>query len=299
MSKPKDVTQKTFQPHLLAAMGELVDYTAGTSVPFTETYAPVCERMGISEDQYGQCETHDKPWTHRLIGLAFRTLRDKGLGDYEKKGYWTLTQMGVQKAREDAGLPAPAIEDAPEVAAAAPEAPVHTAARATDLADAGANVLRLPTVHPYHNDSYIRGLAIERTPCFGAHSSRSETCKNCPISHECLGAVAAAKAKIAADLEAEDARKVAAKAAKEKAKADKNESIDDLISSFDEVGDGDGKKAKKKAKKKTGKTSGKKPSKATAQREGICCRCSGAIKKGAECYWIKGEGIMHADCMDD
>jgi uncharacterized protein YdaT len=292
MSKPKDVTQKTFQPHLLAALGELVDYTAGTSVPFTETYAPVCERMGITEDQYGQCETHEKPWTHRLIGLAFRTLRDKGLGDYEKKGHWALTQMGVQKARENAGLPASIVTSKPVVAA-----PVHTAARVTALAETGssADVLRLPTVHPYHNDPYLRALAIERTPCFGAFSSRSETCKTCPLSEECTGAGEAAKAKIAADMEAEDARLIAAKTAKEKAKADKNESIDDLISSFDEVDDG---ATKKKAKKST-KSTGKKPSKATAQREGICCRCQGAIKKGAECYWIKGEGIMHADCLDD
>jgi len=297
MSKPKNVTQKTVQPHLLAALGELVDYTADTAIRFTETYAPVCERMGISEDEYGQCETHDKPWTHRLIGLAFRTLRDKGLGDYEKKGYWALTKMGVQKAREEAGLPAPAfVEEAPKV----PEAPVHTAARATDLAVAntGADVLRLPMVHPYHNDSYIRGLAIAQTPCFGAYSGRSETCKTCPLASECDNAVLAAKAKIAADLEATDAKEAAAKVAKAKAKADKNESIDDLISSFDEVDDGADTGKKKKAKKSS-KSTGKKPSKATAQREGICCRCSGAIKKGAECYWIKGEGIMHADCLDD
>jgi len=296
MSKPKDITQKTFQPHLLAALGELVDYTAGTSVPFTETYAPVCERMGITEDQYGQCETHEKPWTHRLIGLSFRTLRDKGLGDYEKKGHWTLTQMGVQKARENAGLPAPvgAPKPIPKVPKAAP---IHATARVTGLAEIGSNadVLRLPTVHPYHNDPYLRALAIERTPCFGAFSSRSETCKTCPLSQECTGAGEAAKAKIAADMEAEDARTIAAKVAKEKAKTDKNESIDDLISSFDEVDDG----ATKTKAQKPSKSTGKKPSKATAQREGICCRCSGAIKKGAECYWIKGEGIMHADCLDD
>ena len=289
MSKPKDVTQKTFQPHLLAALGELVDYTDGTAVHFTKTYAPVCERMGITEDQYGQCETHDKPWTHRLIGLAFRTLRDKGLGDYEKKGYWFLTKMGVQKAREDAGRPAE------EVVAPESTEPVHTAARTTELAEdqKGANVLRLPTVHPYHNDPYLRSLAIERTPCFGAHSTRSETCKTCPLSGECLNAVSAAKAKIAMDLEAEDTKEIASTEAKAKAKADKNESIDDLISTFDEVGDD------KKGGKKPKKSSGKKPSKATAQREGICCRCGGTIPKGDECYWIKGEGIMHDHCLNE
>jgi hypothetical protein len=293
MSKPKNITQKTFSPHLLAALGDLVDYTAGASVHFTETYAPVCKLLDISEDEYGQCDSHDKPWTHRLIGLAFRSLRDKGLGEYEKKGYWALTQMGVQKAREAAGITAP-VAPAPEVVEETETAPVvHTAAKV--VVGPSADVVRLPTAHAYHNDPYIRGLAIERTSCFGAFSNRSGTCGNCPLSNECLSAVAAAKSKLAADLAATDASQAAAKAAKEKAKLDKNESIDDLISSFDEVGDAATKT--KRAKKKT--KSGNRPAKATAQREGICCRCSKKIPKGASCYWVKSEGIMHDTCMED
>jgi len=297
MSKPKNITQKTFQPHVLAALGELVDYTPGTAVPFTDTYAPVCKLLGISEDEYGDCETHkNKPWTHRLIGLAFRTLRDKGLGEYEKKGNWALTKMGVQKARETAGMPAaaPAMLDphVPEVTAPV----VHTAARTQIATNVGADIVRLPSIHSYHNDPYIRGLAIERTPCFGAFSGRSGTCGNCPLAHECQDAVSAAKSKLAADLEAADTAALKTKEAKAKAKADKNESIDDLISSFDEVGDDAGEAPTKKAKKSK---TGKKPAKATAQREGICCRCQKKIPKGDSCFWVKGEGIMHDTCLED
>jgi len=291
MSKPKSITQKTFSPHLLAALGELVDYTPGVAVHFAETYAPVCKLMGISEDEYGQCETHDKPWTHRLVGLAFRSLRDKGLGEYEKKGYWALTNMGVQKAREEAGIPGTPVPKA--AVTNAPDPVVHTAARTQIATNVGANVVRLPSVHSYHNDPYIRGLAIERTSCFGAFSGRSGTCGNCPLAHECQDAVAAAKSKIAADFLAADIAAEKAKAAKLKAKKDKNESIDDLISSFD-----DAEEAPKTTAKKASK-GGKKPAKATAQREGICCRCQKKIPKGDSCYWVKGEGIMHDSCMDD
>jgi hypothetical protein len=291
MTKPKSITQKTFSPHLLAALGELVGYQAGKAVHFTETYKPVCDLMGISEDEYGQCESHDKPWTHRLIGLAFRSLRDKGLGQYEKKGYWALTQMGVQKAREAAGITAAPVAPVAPVVEETKTPVVHTAARTAVATQA--DVVRLPTAHPYHNDPYLRGLAIERTACFGAFSSRSGTCGNCPLSGECQSAVAAAKSKIAADLAAEDARKAAIKAAKEKAKKDKNESIDDLISSFDDDG------VKKKTTKKKSKKGGKRPAKATSQREGICCECKQKIPKGEQCYWVKGRGIMHVHCMDD
>ena len=62
------------------------------------------------------------------------------------------------------------------------------------------------------------------------------------------------------------------------------------------MGDEPAKKAKKATKK--GKT-GKKPAKATAQREGICCRCQKKIPKGTSCFWVKGEGIMHDTCGDD
>lgn len=288
MSKPKNITQKTFQPHLLVALGELTNFTASTSVRFTETYAPVCKLMGISEDEYGTCRTHGKPWTHRLIGLCFRSLRDKGLGEYEKKGYWALTKMGVQKAREEAGVEfvEETVEVEPEVEVVSP-APVHTAARTQVAVESNeGSVVRLPTVHPYHADPYIRSLAIDSTGCFGSLSTRSETCKTCPLSGDCHNAVLAKKSKIAADLEALDRRTAEAKAAKAKAKETKNESIDELISGFDEV-----------SKSKTKQSSNaKKKSKATAQRDGVCCRCNGKINKGEDCYWSKGDGIFHLTC---
>jgi hypothetical protein len=288
MSKPKNITQKTFQPHLLVALGELTNFTAGKSVRFTETYAPVCKLMGISEDEYGTCETHDKPWTHRLIGLCFRSLRDKGLGEYEKKGYWALTKMGEQKAREEAGVEAVVEETVEEavVEEVVSPAPVHTAAR-TQVAESNeGSVVRLPTVHPYHADPYIRSLAIAATGCFGSHSTRSETCKTCPLSGDCHNAVLAQKSKIAADMEATDRRMAAAREAKAQKKAAKDESIDELISGFDEV-------STRKAK---GKTKAKKKSKATAQRDGVCCVCNGKISKGDDCYWSKGDGIFHLTC---
>jgi membrane protein involved in colicin uptake len=98
----------------------------------------------------------------------------------------------------------------------------------------------------------------------------------------------AAKAKIAADMEAADIKKEAAEAAKLRAKLEKNAGIDDLISSFDEV-------KEPKPTPTTGTSKGL-PSKATAQRDGICSRCNTPIKKGTACLWIKGEGIIHNHC---
>lgn len=284
MSKPKSVTQKTFSPHVLAVLGELTNHTAGVAVQFTETYAPVCARMGITEDQHGQCETHGKPWTHRLIGLAFRGLRDKGLGEYVTKGQWALTPAGVQHLSKTD-------KKAQAVPTAQPEVVESVCAVAKVQIAPQTNtkkVVQLPSTHPYHNDPYVRALAIRNTPCFGSVSPKNDTCKVCPFLSECQQATLAAKSKIAQDLLAEETAAMAIAAAKAKAKANKTESIDDLINSFDD-------KSPRKAKPAKGKVQGR-PAKATAQRDAKCEACAKMIKKETTCIWVNGVGLFHDAC---
>ena len=231
MTDEQHITPKDFASHLLAVIAELTEYEPNVSVPMQDTFAPTCERMGIPED-FGGETPHGAKFTHRTIGLAFRQLRDRNLGDYVKRGHWTLTAAGVAEARKITGVAAPEQEIPVEPVAA------RTATAETTEDDAmDAEVIPLsvhtPT-HPYSDDPYIRSLAIEQVACFGAYSKRSDACKSCPITQDCLVQIDVRKAELAADLEKEEAEAAAKKAKKEAEKAKKDESVAELLDSFDE-----------------------------------------------------------------
>jgi hypothetical protein len=288
-TKARKMTPKDFVPHLTHVLADLSGGQPGVAVPMGDTFDPVCGRMGISVEEFGESEhgksTRKTPWVHRQIGLAFRQMRDKGLGEYAKKGHWALTSAAF------AGMDG----------ASVPIAAKSQATDDVDDADEGGEVIMISSnnaqqEHPYSDDPYIRGLAIAQTKCLGAYSKRSDVCKGCPLRHDCIVAIGARKAEIAAELEAEEqaAKSAAENAAKKKAK--QNASIDELMASI-----GDEKAAKKAAFGKNGKF---KPSRdqnvaeAFAQRESFCVQCGEKVAEGAECSWVEGEGIFHNECID-
>lgn len=290
MKKP---TQATFQPHLLAVLGTLTDFTPGQAVPMGETYAPVCERLGISEDEYGMTSNGKYVVTHRLIGLAMRTMRDKGLGEYAKKGHWSLTVPGVAESQAVLG-----IEPEPEVEAE-PEVPVAMVAKVAAVAveefvvpeepKPENKVVHLPVakpVHPYSDDPYIRSLAISQIKCFGAHSSRSGTCKTCPLLNDCMQAVSVNMAHIASLLDAgDDPTEIVAKATEA---SETKVAIDQLIESADEdVTPGD----KFVITKAMVTTKGKQ------KVEQLCSHCMKQIKQGSDGVWVHSSGVYHPSCV--
>lgn len=287
----KKMTPKDFAPHLLAVLADLTEYEPNVSVPMTETYKPVCERMGIDEDFGGEVKGGYK-FTHRNIGLAFRQhLRGKGLGDQAKKGEWMLTQLGVDEARGDD------FEDREE------ESPVAAKADAVEKIeeeyDDSAEVLHLPvkSQHPYSDDPYIVSLAIDSTPCFGAYSKRSKACKECLLAQDCRVQVRAVKGALAGELEEEERLEAERQARQAREAAKKNSSVEELMESFKNEEE----EGSSKSKGKSGKFKpppGQEFAVASMSRESVCLQCQGKIAQGEEGIWCQNEGVFHIECFD-
>lgn len=110
-----------FTDPLIRTLGELTGFQADKWVPFEDTFQPIMDRMGIeSLDQYGYQDRVEKkrPWVPRWIGFAFRNARvvsDDGntpaLTHQVGRGKWALTDAGVQRARELAGIETVTVAD--------------------------------------------------------------------------------------------------------------------------------------------------------------------------------------------
>lgn len=287
------LTPKDFANPLLQVLARLSEYEAGTPVVMTDTYKPVCKLMGIDED-FGGTVAGGYKFTHRNIGLAFRQhVRGKQLGEQARRGEWTLTEAGIDAAKQLSG---PSVQT--EQQAARADATAENMNQSTDDTQ-GAEVLRLPVAgdkHPYSDDPYLMALAIESVSCFGAWSGRSKVCAECPLARECVTNAGVRKGQIAAELE--KAEEVALDQAIEASKevAQKDRSVDELIKTIDN----------EEATAPEAGTKGKfKPSpgltfrKAKATCEGACIQCKGKIPKGSAIMWCKGEGVFHPECFDD
>lgn len=290
----KNLTASAYVPHLLAVLGEMTDYTAGIKIPQERTFEPVCARMGIAQDASGQLP-NGTLWTHRRIGFAMRQMRDKQLTAYAAKGEWMLTEEGALTAAQEVGRkPGEPVREETLVA--------RTHVSELDEADgeAGRVVQLRPRIqHPYSDDPYIRALAIAQTPCFGAFTSRSESCKACRLSHECIGALDARLAEIAAELDREEAIEKTKQAQQQKVRDSKDLATDELIESF--------KDTPNPTKKTAAPASGKfRPGPkahlvklATATADAQCLHCKKTIPKGTkDLTWIKDKGVLHDHCLD-
>lgn len=288
------LTPKDFAPRLLAVLGRLTEFRPDKSVEMTQTFAPVLEAMDLTEDALGTSSNGTTPQTHRQIGLAMRQMRDHGLTTYAKRGYWALTDEGIKEALADAGITPPSDE---ELAAARADATAEDAE--TSSGDGGVVVqLTGQRGHPYSDDPYVRSLAADQTPCFGAHSTRSDTCKACPLAAECLRAVDARKAEIAVGLDADEARR--AQEAKERAEreAEKDATVDELIAIMPENGSSGGTTGRfgKKGRYKPAADQDIAP--AFAQRESTCYQCQEQIPEDSDCTWVQDIGMFHNECVE-
>jgi hypothetical protein len=259
---------KQFRPHLLAVLAELAGGKAGVQVEMTLTYGPVCKRLGHAEDAFGN-SAHGTLWTHRQIGLAMRALRRAGFTDSKRKAQWELTEMGLRAMKNDfAG-----VLDEPDL----PE----------EEEDYIAPVIHLPMVaSPYDESSYLRALAVQQTPCFGAYSAKSNVCDGCLLASACVSALEARFAEVAAEIEREEARANVAARTQQRAKADQDVSVDELLRMED---------VKTVAARAT---TGIQPVDAnvSSPRDTVCTRCKKTIPKGTNAVWTPGGGMEHTTC---
>jgi Mn-dependent DtxR family transcriptional regulator len=306
MSKPKDVTQKTFQPHLLLVMAEMTEWTPGAEIKGEDTFKPVCERMGITEEEWGTPKNHSSLWTHRLIGFAMKNMRDHGWSEYLDRGVWTLTEEGVKAAmgsssEDNVG------EEGHEVEQEVLEAALAKSAMdmASDLDEDLDNLVELEVKkpsHPYSDDPYIRSLAIAQTGCFGAFAKKSPICKECPLQAECVGALHQSKSALAEKLGAKEAAERRKREAEEVEARRRDESVDELMNLLgDDPPPKDDPDTSLRTPGVVGKAtipSGKKAVKSTSQRAALCHHCQGQLPKDSENWWIKGVGVFHLDCLE-
>jgi hypothetical protein len=133
----------------------LTNQTPLKEVLCEDTYTPVLNLMGIpSLDTYGyQSEDESRPWVKRWILDAFKALRTEGLGHSRKRGYWGLTEEGVQKL-------------------------VTSPSQPEEGEDGGTYT---------EVDPYILGLMVQAVVggCFGYFSQNSTTCSGCAVRHLC------------------------------------------------------------------------------------------------------------------
>lgn len=279
-------TPSEYAPHLLAVLGELTDYTAGVSVNFEKTHAPVLDRMQLDKDAFG-ATPQGTLWTHRCIGFAMRQLKDKGMTAFHARGAWCLTELGAQEAANQVGrTPGTPVPPTPEEMAArnqvlAEEDPESTEAQVLPL--------RRRTKHPYSEDPYIRSLAIANTDCFGAHTPRSEACKVCRLAQECVEALDGRLAEIAKELDGEERLEAARAEQKAAAAKRKDSSINELIENFE----------KDRTIKKSPKNGDRIVSESIVQAETQCHGCKTTIPKGMHAIWAKGKGMYHHKCLPE
>lgn len=155
-------TAKTFQPYLLAALGELTGSQAHQAVPMKDVLPLVLKLAGVETDELG--EKNGKLVTTTLIGQAFRALRtlQDPLTGSPRKGAWALTESGIVELQRTRRTPANP----------------NVVLRNVEVQEA-------EQIDPY-DDPYIRKLAISRSKCFSRlYEPANSVCEKCPLNSHC------------------------------------------------------------------------------------------------------------------
>lgn len=246
-------TLKQFRAHLLTVIADLADQTAGAPVSVTATFAPVCARLGAP----GHLLPHETTWAHQ-IRLAGLSLCEFGYLTSTPQDQWQLTDLGRQAQ----------------------------AVLVTLDADGGSTSV-LPHIeneHPYE-DAYLRGLAVQQTPCFGAYVANDAACQRCPLAVYCVVALDARLAELAAQLDVEEA-KARATANRTNLAHEQELSVNELLNLAEAEGE---------------KRPGLKISRlvvATVTRpSSVCGICGSSIAQGAAALWSPELGeLLHEGC---
>ena len=162
-------------------------------------------------DSWGMMPTKGYPLGKRAVTLAATKLRDEGVIETPKRGYYKLTDNGSSTTE------IPDVE--PTVPTETPETPETTPVAVVNVdgvAWVPPSLAPNERAAPYMGDMALRKMAINRSRCFGAWSDRSSACNGCPLAHLCAEASVVDLAEVAADLDRQTEAEIAeiAKAAK-------------------------------------------------------------------------------------
>jgi len=266
------ISAKSFINPLLLTLGELSGFKPDVTIQSDACYNIICTKMGITLEQFGKPEGVTAYNTVRWIQAAFKTLVTEGLAAREGRGRWKLTPDGVVKAQTLRN---------------------KKGSQENSVSDETMDVVSLPVgtgdmgVDAYHPDPYIRGLALEQTPCYGSYSDKSDTCCTCPVKNRCVNAMVAQLSQLALVLAKED---------EEAEKAQKDPDTEKPVAV----------KPKTKASPKSAVNISGDIQRITCQHLAFCKKCGEQVAKGEDAYWIRSTqnsdyppGIYHLHCYED
>jgi hypothetical protein len=269
----KKLSARHFKDPLILTLGEMSHFTEGYPIYFKDTYAAIAAKMEISLDDYGFQPATGQLWVTQWIGFAFKALRTSNppMCQQNMKGRWELTEQGLERARVLASQTVSEIE-IPEAPDKNEPPPVIEGGVTLNLNVA---IAAKAATGYYHTDSYLRGLAINATRCFGNWSAKSTTCKRCPLIQSC-------KESMAVDLSALSRRL-------NLIEIEANRPVEETPVEVEETPWVRGSPV---------------PEDSTLEAQLIqnvpvateCYVCNTPIGKGAECYWVKPHGMSHLTC---
>jgi hypothetical protein len=217
---PRSAQSDKWAPHAAVALALMGATDAASAV----NLSALTDRMSVlAGEPVARASSTRGAWVMDKAGHLLAT----------RKGWYALSESGVECARRimdcDVPVAAPApvtveVAPAPEVEVAkvavavveeeAPEVEVAPAPVAAPVSTKEAGVSWLPPVTVgavdayYDEDEYLLALAVEQTPCFGTYSARAEACGGCPVRGACMGMLATRMAQVAATLAKQDADRV-------------------------------------------------------------------------------------------
>ena len=258
----KKLSARHFKDPLILTLGEMSQFTEGCPIYFKDTYARIADRMEIGLEDYGFQPATGQLWVTQWIGFAFKALRTSTppLCQQNMKGRWELTEQGLERARFLASQTASETEAATNVK----QAPAIEGGVVLNLNTA---IAAKAAVGYYHTDSYLRGLAIEATRCFGNWSAKSTTCKRCPLIQSCKESMAVGLSALSRRL---NLAEIEANRPVEVEETPVEETPVDVATDAQRI--------------------------QNVPVATECYVCNDPIGKGTECYWVKPHGMAHLQC---
>jgi len=266
--KPNNVTAKNFTDPVLRALGDLTEYRTDRSTSAKDLNTKVCGLLGLTEDEWGVYK-RSRLWTHELIGQALATLKRNDLATNPKRGYWSLTDSGMESART--------MRDTLFVKPGLGAAAAMTEAAAVILEDdekADAETIVIVADDDIPGDGYLQKVMIKSTACYGHYDATDKACSGCAIRGSCQAEMLVKLGDLAKHIRKEDARR------QEILSEDNDPDVSDLDEKIEKMVSTPRKEAKE----------------VKSWMESCCVKCSGTIKKGEAAMWAVGVGMWHVPC---
>ena len=341
MARTKISPHYSYPDPLLAAMYALTGGQTNVKIRHVDATAKLCELIGTTIDAHGKQDKTNQFWTVRWASLAMLDLKAKGMMDYPAKGWWVLTEAGVKaasvlnvsqkqgdaaviravaagpdlmdtKTREILGTAVQIVTAAPATKVVKAVSAVVTATPATQpkQGQAGELLEFIPETVAQVVDSYLLGLQMAATVCFGSFSAKSDVCKSCLLAGKCYEGMLTKLALLADDLPLVEAPKpvevpkptaptgvtgglspsalppgVFGSVVKQAVASTPTPTVDlDLDST--------------PATKVKAKSTGTQYFKMVAAADSQCIHCKGVITKGADAAYSRAVGFVHLACAN-